>query len=310
MDVLVIGGTYFAGRVFTLTASRREDMSLTLLNRGRYSLDRETVREIRCDRHDTETLGKALKDTRWDAVADFCAYEPGDVRSIFRVPGFHAEHYLLLSTSSVCDCPPSEEKTEESPVLTASDGTRDGEYAYKKALLEAELKEECGKCGTAYTIFRPAFIYGPYNYAERESWFIRLIAQGTPIPDPVEAAARFRFVYVGDVAAALQLCLADRRARGRTYHLAGPETLDYPSFFSVLETCSDRPVAYMSVTAQEILRRSIPMPFPIFRDDLCSGKRISEELGFRYVPFQEGMKKTWKAFMQVYSSALPASPSP
>ena len=197
MKVLVIGGTYFVGRVFVLTASRREDISLTLLNRGRYRLGREGIRELRCDRHDAAGMEQALKDTRWDAVVDFCAYEPGDIETIFRLPGFQTDHYLLMSSSSVCDVPPDREKAEDSPVLTASDGTRDGEYAYKKALLEAELKNLCRERGTSYTIFRPAFIYGPYNYAERESWFIRRIAEGQALPCPIQATARFQFVYVG-----------------------------------------------------------------------------------------------------------------
>ena len=310
LNVLVIGGTYFVGRVFALAASRKEDITLTLLNRGRYSLGRDSVREIRCDRHDEKGLRAALGKTTWDAVVDFCAYEPGDIEMILHLPGFRTEHYLLMSSSSVCDVPPSEEKTEESPVLTVGDGTRDGDYAYKKALLEAELKSACQGIGTAYTVFRPAFIYGPYNYAERESWFIQHIAENRPVPNPVQATARFQFVYVGDVAEAILLCLTDRRARNQIFHLAGPEVLDYPAFFRALEACSDRPVRYENVTAQDIVRRSIPMPYPIFRDDLCSGKRITEKLGFQYRPFLEGMGKTWNAFLRVYDSAPPSSGSP
>ncbi len=310
MNVLVIGGTYFAGRVFALTASAKEGIALTLLNRGHYRLGRDNVREIRCDRHDREALSSALAGSAWDAVVDFCAYEPGDIEDILRLPGFRTEHYLFVSSSSVCDVPPSEKKTEESPVLVSGDGTRDGEYAYKKALLEAELRSACRDTGTAYTVLRPAFIYGPYNYAERESWFIRQIVENRPLPNPVQATARFQFVYVGDVAEAILLCLADPRSRDRIFHLAGPEVLDYPAFFRALEACSDRPVRYEDVTARDIVSRCIPMPYPVFRDDLCSGERITERLGFRYRPFAEGLARTWKAFLRVYESAPGSSVSP
>ena len=44
--ILVIGGTYFTGRVFTIVAAR-EGHELTLVNRGRYSLARPGVTEYR-----------------------------------------------------------------------------------------------------------------------------------------------------------------------------------------------------------------------------------------------------------------------
>ena len=53
--VLVIGGSYFAGRVFTMVASG--SCALTLLNRGRYSMTLyPDVTELRCDRHDAAAL--------------------------------------------------------------------------------------------------------------------------------------------------------------------------------------------------------------------------------------------------------------
>ncbi len=78
--ILVIGGSYFAGRVFTMVAADR--CELTLLNRGRYSMSRYPgVQEVRCDRHDTAALS-ALPPADYDAVVDFCAYAPGDVETL------------------------------------------------------------------------------------------------------------------------------------------------------------------------------------------------------------------------------------
>ncbi|MBQ6622282.1 MAG: NAD-dependent epimerase/dehydratase family protein [Mogibacterium sp.] len=300
MKVLVLGGTYFVGRVFVQVAAKQEDLSLTLLNRGRYSMGKAEIREIRCDRHDRPAMEQALSGTAWDAVVDFCAYEPGDLETVFQIPGFHASHYILMSSSSVCDVPASEAKTEQSPVIRTPDETRDGVYAYKKGVLEAELRSLCRKSDTTWTILRPAFIYGPYNYAERESWFIRMIAAGEKLPYPVGGGARFQFVYVADVARAILRCLEDPRAENEVFHLAGSEILDYPTFFSVLEACSDRPIQYVPVTEETIVQERIPMPFPIIRDDLCDGSRITEVLGFEYQSFTEGMRKTWKAWIPVF----------
>ena len=300
MNILVIGGTYFAGRVFTMMASKREDLSLTLLNRGKYSMNIEGVRELHCDRHDVLSVAKILKDTEWDAIVDFCAYEPGDIKGIMSVPGFSTKQYILISTSSVCDVPGVEVKTESSPIIASSDGTRDREYAYKKALLETELKESCAENACVYTVFRPAYIFGPYNYAERESWFIRLIAEGRAVPYPSEAHAHFHFIYVGDIAAAILLTLKDSRAADQIYNLAAPEIMDYRIFFDVLHKVSDRPFEIQNVTNKEIAEGNIPLPYPIIKDDLCDGSKIEKELGFCYQPFASCMQKTWNAFIPVY----------
>ena len=45
MKILVIGGTYFLGRVFTIVASK-ENHQLFLLNRGTYSMNMPMVTDI------------------------------------------------------------------------------------------------------------------------------------------------------------------------------------------------------------------------------------------------------------------------
>lgn len=301
MNVLVIGGTYFVGRVFVMMASKRGDIDLTLLNRGKYSMNMEGVREIHCDRHDTAAVTNALHDSCWDAVVDFCAYEPGDINGIMGIQGFSVKQYLMISTSSVCDVPGVGIKTETSPVISSPDGTRDGDYAYKKALLEEELKNCCATTGAAYTIFRPAYVFGPYNYVERESWFIRMIAEGRAVPYPAEADAHFRFVYVGDIANAILLCLSDERSKNEIYNLAAPEMMDYRRFFEVLREVSGCPFETIEVTNKRIVEGNIPLPYPIIKDDICDGSKIEKELGFVYQPFESCMKKTWNAFIKVYN---------
>ena len=36
-EILVLGGSYFAGRVFSMLASREKDVQLHVVNRGRYA---------------------------------------------------------------------------------------------------------------------------------------------------------------------------------------------------------------------------------------------------------------------------------
>ena len=99
--VLVIGGSYFLGRIFCTLASRSGEFDLTLVNRGRYPMTHlPGLREFRCDRHDSVGLS-LLPGDEYDAVVDFCAYTPGDIASLLdNLPG-KAKRYILLSTADV-----------------------------------------------------------------------------------------------------------------------------------------------------------------------------------------------------------------
>ena len=87
-NVLVMGGSYFLGRIFCIFASRREDMELTLVNRGRYAMTHYPhLREYRSDRHDPTGLSR-LPEGEYDAAVDLCAYAPGDISFLLdHLPG-------------------------------------------------------------------------------------------------------------------------------------------------------------------------------------------------------------------------------
>ena len=56
VKVLVIGGSYFLGRVLTMSLSKQWDM--TLVNRGHYSMKDYGVLEYIFDRHDLDAWQK------------------------------------------------------------------------------------------------------------------------------------------------------------------------------------------------------------------------------------------------------------
>ena len=305
-QILVIGGTYFAGRVYSILTSRgeaqRDDLYLHLVNRGRYPLKGlNNVSQYVCDRHQAELLpGLLPQDMVFDAVVDFCGYEPGDISAIIDALPGRIRQYIFISTSSVYAPGDHTLKTEESPLLTDFDGGTVDDYIRKKALLEEELRSSCSASGIKYTILRPAFIYGPFNYAPRESWYVQQICLGNPIPVPADADAGFSFVYVMDVADVINLCISDDRAYGQVFNLASPEAQTYGTFMETLKACTDLPVHTYDVTVEQVLDQNLPLPFPIDVDELYSGEKVSDTFGYRYTPFLAGMKKTVSVFSNVY----------
>ncbi|MBE6997715.1 MAG: NAD-dependent epimerase/dehydratase family protein [Ruminococcaceae bacterium] len=302
--ILVIGGSYFAGRVFTMVAADR--CELTLLNRGRYSMSRYPgVQEVRCDRHDTAALS-ALPPADYDAVVDFCAYAPGDVETLCGALKSSFKKYIYISTADVYDRAAPQPWTEQTPVGTdfSFAGPDTGAYLAGKAALERECAAVCAAKGADCVILRPAFLYGPYNYAPREPWYIRTAVSGQPIPQPTDADGRFQFVYVKDLAMAVLACLGpDAPAGARAYNLAAPEVLDYAGFLATLQSVADRPIPTTPVTVEQVLRENLPLPFPLraAESELFDGSLAERELGLHYTPFRDGMEKAWNAFAPIFA---------
>src|SRR5512139_661153 len=100
-NVLVVGSSYFVGRVFVEELRRRPGFALHVMNRGRRPLRLDGVREIVCDRHDSTAVRRLLPPLEWHAVVDFCAYRPEDVaRLLGHLPGT-VRQYVLISTATV-----------------------------------------------------------------------------------------------------------------------------------------------------------------------------------------------------------------
>ncbi len=299
--LLIIGGTYFTGRVFSILAAR-EGHELTFINRGKYSMKSlGNVREFACDRHDIWGLGKLPLEVRYDAVIDFCAYESRDISLLYENLPCTWKQYIYLSTADVY-ARADGVKTEQSGLLQEKPDDEVGLYTYKKMLLERELMEESRRRGNAYTILRPAFIFGPYNYAPRESWYIQNIVKGNPVVCPRDAEGLFQLVYVKDAAQAILLCISGPEARNEVFNLSAPEVMNYDKYMDVLKKVSDRQIKTVSITAEEAVRKRIPLPFPLTKEEseLFDGSKITRRLGLVYSDLTEAMRSTYQAFKGVY----------
>lgn len=300
-NVLVIGGSYFAGRVFAMHISKGDGFFLHVVNRGKYRLDLPSVKEYQCDRHDADELAKILPDIKYDAVVDFCGYNPGKINAVINNMEGRFRQYIFISTSSIYTT--TGIKKEEDSILTISPTQVKGRerYLFNKVLLEQELKATCKKTKIPYTIVRPCFIYGPYNYAPRESYFIEKIVKGISVPAVQDSPAKFSMVYVLDVARALEMFVGNKKAFDETFNLAGAEQVTYASLLLELERCNNDALKKIPLTMSQVKADKLYLPFPLEMDDLCSGEKMNRLFNFEYTPFTKGIKKTFAAFKSVYS---------
>ena len=310
MRILVVGGSYFYGRVFVMLASKEH--SVTVVNRGTYSMEEFGVKQVKGDRHDPETWRQCRENQ--DVVVDFCAYGQGDISFVLEHLGGKVKQYILISTVDVYRRGTGRLLDEEAPLETRRFPGETGAYISGKVALEQELRQQCSSRGIAWTVLRPAILYGPYNYAPREALYIRMMVQEGILPEITDADGRFGMVYVKDGAEALLKCLGAPAAFDRAFNLCGEEEMDYRTLSELLrraaaretpesqEAAAVQSVRTVPMTAEEAESRGIPLPFPVRAEETerYSNERGKRELGIAYTPAEEGIARTYRAFAGIF----------
>lgn len=299
-NILIIGGSYFVGKVFVEEAVKKDLYAIHVLNRGNRPLNIEGVREIVCDRYDFQQLEEVIPHLIWDAVVDFCAYAPTDIELLMDVlPQNGLKHYIYISTASVYRETLELPVKEDAPKLTGPQPELGpaADYGYNKWLAEVKLAELCRDGDIPYTSLRPAIIYGKYNYAPRESYFFDLINKDEMIVLPDNELALFQFVSVWDVARIIMECIGNEKVFDKAFNLAAEELVCYRRFVQVLEQITEKKIATKTLPIKTIDQQRIPLPFPLDKHLIYSGTLIQRVLGFEYMSFVEGMKRTYEWYV-------------
>lgn len=241
MNILVIGGSYFVGKAFVELAAGSH--AVTVLNRGNRKAAWEhadVITQLCADRHDPKRL-KELFDKEfqsgrgYDVVVDFCAYQAGDIRTLAEILNGRIKQYIFISTCDVYRRGTGEVTDESGAFETRDFGGEAGAYILGKAALERELADCAAEYAFAYTSVRPAFIYGPDNYAPRESMFFNWILQAGQVLYPVDADGSFQMVYVKDVAKSVLLCCGNEETYDQAFNVCGDGVMDYARYVECLE---------------------------------------------------------------------------
>jgi 2'-hydroxyisoflavone reductase len=219
MRILILGGTRFAGRFFTL-ASRDAGHAVTLFNRGESEPgDIPGVEQLTGDRDCG--LGP-LEGREWDAVVDFCGFFPRVVRQSVDLLASNAGHYTFVSSMSVYSDETSPGGNEDSALATLADPTVEeitGEtYGGLKVLCEEEVRRGFPDRSL---VIRPGLIVGPYDRSDRFTYWVRRIARGGEVlvPEPLDRAVQV--IDARDLAEWM-LRLVESAHTG-TYNAVGPE---------------------------------------------------------------------------------------
>lgn len=195
-QILVLGGTLFAGRALVEKLIRDERYVVTLFNRGKSNRQLFTnVNQLHGNR-ETEDILKVCHQ-HWDVVIDFSGYYPLTFADLLKRLSGRVGRYIFISTISVF--PKSQTRheliAEDDPVFECSVPQRTSPlpdaYGEKKAEMERLL---LAHPELDPLILRPSFIYGRYDWTDRFYYWIYRAAKAQKVLLPGDEILSLTYV--------------------------------------------------------------------------------------------------------------------
>jgi nucleoside-diphosphate-sugar epimerase len=148
-------------------------------------------------------------------------------------------------------------------------------YSISKALSEQLAWKLAKEHGLELTTVRPCAIYGAHdpNFMAVMRWWLRLPVAIEPV------LAQMPFVYAGDVAEAIALCLEKPGSVGKAYNVTG-EDATFGDFIDAWKAAGGG-VPWLR----------LPLPVPVARG--FDHSLAARDLGWRNRPLVEGLRETF-----------------
>src|SRR5580692_5550290 len=225
LRVLFIGGT----GVISSASSRvalEHGIDLFVLNRGR-STDRPLppgVTTLRADMREPRSVRQEIKDLDFDAVVDWVAFTPDQVRTDIELFSGRTGQYVFISSASAYQTPPARVPVTESTPL------RNPFWAYSRGkiacedLLVAAYREQ----GFPGTIVRPSHTYDPTAVPFDGGWTVlgRMLA-GKPVIVHGDGTSLWTLTHHEDFARAFVPLLGHPRTLGEAIQITSDDVLTW-----------------------------------------------------------------------------------
>lgn len=303
---LVIGGTLFIGRALVEQLLDRGD-DVVIMHRGHGTPFGARVGEIQCDRNDIAAVRAGLDgeqfDFVYDNVFDWSRGTSAEQVSAAAMAGVTGLRRYVF-TSSVAVYAPGDGERGEDAALVAPDDVNG--YGAKKADSERALFALWRERGVPVSTLRPAFIYGPHNPFDRESFFWDRLLAGRPILIPDDGRTTMQWVYSRDVARAAVLASERDVAIGRAYNLATYPPITQADFVHLLARIAGTTATLVPAPRERLLELGgglsrppyyfgayLDLPPLTVRPD-----RARSELGVTFTALEDGLRETFRWYQQ------------
>ena len=194
--VLILGGSYFGGKRIK-EVFFQEGYEVSILNRGTNKEECNEIEQIICDRNSLEDMKQSLFGRNFDFVVDVSWQDITWVKYLCEALDFSTvKTFVFISSSAVYDVEHLSIPFKEEDAL--------GEnkywtfYGKGKIVAEEYYRNHLVNKDTKLIILRPPYLYGPYNYAQRESFIFRQIVEHKPVKIP-SSNPKLQFLHTTDL---------------------------------------------------------------------------------------------------------------
>ncbi|PKQ16123.1 MAG: NAD-dependent dehydratase [Actinobacteria bacterium HGW-Actinobacteria-8] len=261
MRILVVGGTGLISSAFAQACASRGD-DLTLITRGQPGRQRPpaVAKAIHVDATDASALrsalrGPRLRGERWDAVVQFVAFTPDQVREDVETFAPLADRYVLIATAAAYATFDHFHLLTEDTRLS----NQFWDYAQQKIACEEALVTHAPAAGLDFTIVRPAHTYGEskipaYTGNSRHPWtIVDRMRRGADIVIPGDGTALWTVTHATDVAAGIRGLLDAPLAVGRAVHVTSDEALTWTGLYAAIARAA-------GLTAEQFAAQAVYVP--------------------------------------------------
>jgi nucleoside-diphosphate-sugar epimerase len=231
--VLFIGGT---GNISTSCSflALEKGMELYHLNRGISGEKIPGVTSLHADIHNKEEISKALGDLDFDAVVDWIAFIPDDVKRDYEIFKGRTKQFIFISSASVYQKPLSCPRiTESTPLANPV-----WEYSQNKIACEDYLMQKYREDGFPVTIVRPSHTYRvvfPIAVGDwRGYWLIDRIKKGKKIVVHGDGTSLWVLTHSEDFAKGFVGLLGNIHAIGHAFHITSDELLTWNQIYEII----------------------------------------------------------------------------
>ena len=283
----------------------------------------DRVAEVHADRNEPEAVAQAVAGQTFDWVFDN-VYDWGrgttgeQVLGTMRAVASGLDRYVY--TSSVAVYPEGGPWDEDAELVP---GTVPNQYAAQKADGERAVFAFAAETGLAVATLRPAFVYGPHNPFERESFFWDRLLAGRPILLPGDGSGMMQWVHTDDIARAavaaasmeagaggaggadaVAVAGAGAGAANGAFNLAGP-ALTQAEFVRLLAEVAGVEAELVPVPRETLVEAGgqllgPPLYFGAYLDVpaiTVKGDKVRDRLGVELMSLRDGMASTFAWYL-------------
>ncbi|PIQ24547.1 hypothetical protein COW36_11050 [bacterium (Candidatus Blackallbacteria) CG17_big_fil_post_rev_8_21_14_2_50_48_46] len=272
--ILILGGTQFVGRLLSERLQAREDLEITLFNRGKTHPELfPRFNKIQAERNELPI--HPLCQQAWDIILDFSGYYPQNLSNFLQALKYQPTRYIFISSISVYDLESFKAGhpiQAQDPTLSCSPeeetDTQLQSYGKRKAACERVL---LNTPNLHSLIFRPGLIYGPYDPTDRAYYWLWRIQQGRKILVPDTLEIRQHWTFAPDFASLLEEALEPKLFQEKIYLPLTHEPLSFAEMLSQMSAKPNQTSNWVKISEAEMQKyalnywQDLPLTLPFER---------------------------------------------